>query len=123
MANLVQPITLGIDVSSEMLDVAFPDDVLVRVENTPSAIKAWLSELPFHTRIALEATGSYREAVGPRAKTDAHDARLLRRYLSHEHASLKPVKALSIREKRLWRLLKRRAVLVKARTRGTGLGT
>lgn len=142
MANIVKPIICGVDVSQETLDIARSDILVERIPNTAPAIREWLRTLPVGTRIAIEATGSYhetllehgleagyevfivngkqlhhyREAVGPRAKTDTHDAQLLRRYLCHEYRHLTPVKPLNNQHKRLWCLLKRRAMLVKVRT-------
>ena len=142
MANLIEPITCGVDVSKETLDIAESDRCVERIPNTVEAATKWLQTLPEGTRVAIEATGQYhemllglaleyelevyiingkqlhhyREAVGPRAKTDAQDAQLLRRYLSQEYSHLTPVKPLNKQEKRLWRLLKRRAALVKAKT-------
>ena len=142
MANIIKPIICGVDVSQETLDIASSDILVERIPNTAPAIREWLGSLPAGTHIAIEATGSYheallehgleagyevfivngkqlhhyREAVGPRAKTDTHDALLLRRYLCHEYGHLTPVKPLNNQHKRLWRLLKRRAMLVKVRT-------
>ena len=142
MANLTEPLTYGIDVSLAYLDIAQTDTQLKRIPNTPAAIATWLDSVKSAARIAVEATGAYheelldqalardltvyvisgkqlhhyREAVGPRAKTDPGDAQLLRRYLLHEHTQLSPVKPLNNIQKRLWRLLKRRAALVKVRT-------
>ena len=61
----------------------------------------------------------YRQAVGPRAKTDTQDAQLLRRYLCHEYRHLTAVNPLNNQQKRLWQLLKRRAMLIKMRTQLT----
>jgi transposase len=58
----------------------------------------------------------YREAVGQRAKTDPDDARLLLRYLTHEHPELRPAPVLDSKAKCLWSLLQRRATLVRARS-------
>ena len=142
MTNSVESILCGVDVSSETLDVAYGDDSVHRIPNDKLEISAWLGSIPSGSRIALEATGSYhedlldlaldagfkvyvingkqlhhyREAVGTRAKTDYHDARLLQRYLSHELNSLEPVNPLNYQQKRLWKLLKRRGTLAKTRT-------
>jgi transposase len=141
MADLVVPIMYGIDVSLESLDIAITDDRVKKIPNQASDIECWLSSLPEHSYLAMEATGHYhevlldlalaarfpvylingrqlrhyREAVGPRAKTDTADALLLRRYLAREHQDLKPVKVLNEKEKKVWKLLKRRAAMVKAR--------
>lgn len=139
MANFVQSILCGIDVSKDTLDIATSDETTIRIPNTLEGISEWLASLPEGSRIALESTGKYhqvfhdlavgagflvylvdghqlnhyRQAVGPRAKTDAQDAQLLRRYLSHEDRHLRPVNPLNHGQKRLWELLKRRAMLVK----------
>ena len=145
MANLTQSITCGIDVSKDTLDIAMSGDITRRIPNTGTDIRQWLADLPPGSDIALESTGRYherclelaldagfkvylingkqlrhyREAVGPRAKTDAQDAQLLRRYLRHEHDQLTSARPLNSQEKRLWELLKRRAMLVKMRTQLT----
>lgn len=142
MADKTQPILCGIDVSKATLDVALTEQKPLSLANTPKAITRWLDSLPHHCELALEATGyyhdtlleqalakghvvylingkqlnHYREAVGTRAKTDPGDARLLLRYLMREREQLTPVKSLSHKEKQLWRMLQRRASLVRART-------
>jgi len=142
MANFVEPIMYGIDVSLRTLDIAQPDERVASIANTESAVADWLKTVPQGAGIAIEATSHYhelvldqaleagltvyiingkqlrhyREAVGPRAKTDVQDAHLLRRYLCHEYQQLTPVKPLNDKQKQLWRLLKRRAMLVKVRT-------
>ncbi len=141
MADNTRPITCGVDVSKDTLDIAQSDQTAQCIANTPEAITHWLSTLPEQSRLALEATGyyhdvvleqalaaghevylingqqlnHYREAVGTRAKTDPGDAQLLLRYLLREQAELTPVKSLTCKEKRLWRLLQRRATLVRVR--------
>lgn len=145
MANFAQPILCGIDVSKDSLDVATSDAITTRIPNTPDRIRQWLASLPEGSKIAVESTGRYheafldlavgagfdvylvnghqlhhyRQAVGPRAKTDAHDAQLLRRYLCHEHSQLTSVTPLNNQQKRLWQLLKQRAMLIKMRTQLT----
>lgn len=143
MAKLSQFITCGIDVSKDTLDIALSEDNVKQIPNTQAAIDRWLKRLSRSSEIAVESTGRYhealveqaleagftvylingkqlnhyREAVGPRAKTDTSDALLLRRYLSRERTHLTPVKPLNYSQKRLWQLLKRRATLVKTRAR------
>jgi len=132
----------GVDVSGRELDVAMSATEIRTVANEAGAITAWLDTAPPTAELAVEATGHwhvplveqalsrglrvylvngkqlhhYREAVGPRAKTDAGDAQLLRRYLLRERDQLRAVKSLGPGEKTLWQLLKRRAMLVKIRT-------
>lgn len=141
MAKKTQPMLCGIDVSLESLDIAHSDGVVNRIQNCDPDITRWLASLPADSSIALEATSDYhelvmekalacgmkvylingkqlhhyREALNQRAKTDQRDAQLLLRYLSHEQAQLTPVKPVTGQEKTLWRLLKRRAALVRAR--------
>lgn len=142
MADHSLPILCGVDVSLATLDIAQTGQSVLRIPNTVSGIADWLASLPGHARIAVEATGRYherllglataaghevflinglqlnhyREAVGQRAKTDADDARLLLRYLTHEQAQLKPAPVLDIQAKRLWSLLQKRATLVRTRS-------
>jgi transposase len=145
MANFTQSILCGIDVSKDTLDIATSDEITTQVPNTRDGIRQWLASLPEGSKIALESTGKYheafldlalgagfevyilnghqlhhyRQAVGPRAKTDRHDAQLLRRYLCHEHGHLTSVNPLNEQQKHLWQLLKRRAMLIKMRTQLT----
>lgn len=145
MANFTQSILCGIDVSKDTLDIATSDELTTRIPNTREEIRQWLARLPDGSKIALESTGPYheavldlalgagldvylvngeqlhhyRQAVGPRAKTDTQDAQLLRRYLCHEYGHLTPVNPLNEQQKRLWQLLKRRAMLIKMRTQLT----
>ena len=141
MANFAQSILCGIDVSKDTLDIATADQITTQIPNTPEGISQWLTSLPKGSKIALESTGRYheavldlalgagfdvyivnghqlhhyRQAVGPRAKTDTRDAQLLRRYLCHEYRHLTAVNPLNNQQKRLWQLLKRRAMLIKMR--------
>ncbi len=141
MANSNQITMCGVDVSKDSLDIAVTDQNSLSISNNRREIGRWLKELSVGSRIALESTGAYheelldlavaagfevyvlsgrqlrhyREAVGPRAKNDRHDARLLRRYLVREYDQLSPVKPLNQNEKLLWSLIKRRAMLVKMR--------
>jgi len=145
MANFAQSILCGVDVSKDTLDIAISDGLTTQIPNTREGIQEWLACLPEGSKIALESTGGYheaflelavgagsdvylvsghqlhhyRQAVGPRAKTDTQDAQLLRRYLCHEHGHLTPVNPLNEQQKRLWQLLKRRAMLIKMRTQLT----
>jgi transposase len=142
MADHSLPILCGVDVALATLEIAQTGQRVTRIPNTVSGITDWLASLPGHARIGIEATGRYhellhslakasghevflingrqlnhyREAVGQRAKTDADDARLLLRYLTHEQGDLMPAPVLNSQEKRLWALLQRRALLVKTRS-------
>ena len=57
----------------------------------------------------------YREAVNVRNKTDPLDAWLLARYLEHENSQLSPFEPRDPKAQRLWRLILRRATVVKSR--------
>ena len=57
----------------------------------------------------------YREAVNIRNKTDPLDAWLLARYLEHERDHLRPFQPRDPRAQQLWRLVLRRATVVKSR--------
>lgn len=130
---------IGIDVSKTEL-VICADSALkpYAIENSPSAIKCWLSQLPEGPwAIALEATSSYhiefvcqahrqkhtvylldgfrlnryRESIGNRAKTDASDAALLRRYLTREIDELRVWEPTPEGFEAINHLLRRRATL------------
>lgn len=144
MASKATYVTIGVDVSKAWLEVcAWPQQQVCRVANEPRAIRQWLTGLGSGSavRLALEPTGHYhlavaqaacrsgvevylvnprqlhhyRYSVGLRHKSDAHDAWLLARYLAHEAAVLRPYRPLDRRLQLLWRLLKRRGVVVKNR--------
>jgi len=143
MAKRVAEVTLGFDVSQRELE-AFGNHAegLQVIGNDPATISSFLDRFSGPVVIAVEATNvyhetlvdlalergftvylidgykleKYREAVGVRAKTDAKDASLIHRYLVSERAHLRPLSAQSQQQRRLWRLLKRRAKLVKLRT-------
>lgn len=144
MAMEVQPIDIGIDVGKNELTLARSDLEGIRsIDNTPSAISAWLRSLPGPARLAVEATGifhvelverahraghtvyvidgyrlnRYREGIGGRAKTDPGDARLLLRYLQREANDLRPWSPPPKGYRALQQLLLRRARLVQAKTR------
>jgi len=145
MADQSQSILCGIDVAKDELVIAQSNGDELQIPNGLSTIGQWLDSLPPKSLIAMEATGSYhealleraqarqhqvylingqqlnhyREAVGERAKTDSNDARLLLRYLEREHSTLTPVKPLNYKEKSIWKLLQRRATLVRAKTQIT----
>lgn len=145
MANFVKSILCGVDVCKDTLDIATSDETTTQIPNTRDGISQWLASLPEGSKLAVESTGRYheavqelavgagfdvyilnghqlhhyRQAVGPRAKTDVHDAQLLRRYLCHEHGQLTSVTPLNDQQKRLWQLLKQRAMLIKTRTQLT----
>lgn len=144
MAKQVEERTIGVDVAKGWLDVCeVGDGDPMRIDNTRKGIEAWLRDLTGPARIAVEATNRYherfieqahaqghrvyvvdafrlsryRDAVGHRAKTDRCDAELLARYLQQEHEHLQRWAPRDPRQARLWRLLKRRATLVRTAVR------
>ena len=144
MAKQVNECTIGVDVAKDWLDI-YTDDRgdSQRIDNNQAAIDKWLGGLTGPVLIAIEATNiyhdlfiegaheqghrvyvidafklsRYRDAVGHRAKTDAHDAELLARYLQQEKQHLRCWQPRDPRQVRLWRLLKRRATLVQTGVR------
>jgi transposase len=142
MAKRVEEVTLGFDVSKRELEVfgSRVEDIQI-IENGPAAIARFLDRFDGPVVIAVEATNvyhetlvdlalergftvylidgykleKYRKAVGVRAKTDTKDAYLIHWYLVSERAHLRALSAQSQQQRRLWRLLKRRAKLVKLR--------
>ena len=143
MAKRVEHYILGVDCSQQWLDIHhYSTQHLEHIDNTASSIEAFLQRCPGPLCIGIEATNCfhecfveaaykaghlvyvldakrlsrYRDAVGVRAKTDPGDAALAARYVAHERAQLRPFVALSGRQREVWRVLKRRASLVKAKT-------
>ena len=107
--------------------------------NTPAAIERWLDQLPAQSVIAVESTGRYHQQVmhathargmtvyllnprdvrhyarglGARGKTDRLDARILARYVAHEHRELRAWVPLTPQQDRLEQLLRRRGALLR----------
>ncbi len=133
---------IGIDVAKDELVIYRQDtDAQESFENRKPAIKRWLRSLPAQCAIAIEATGTYhvaaielahqcghqvfvidgyqlshyRQGIGGRAKTDSSDARLLARYLSREHETLRVWTPPPAAYRSLQTLLRRRPTLVQAR--------
>ena len=133
---------IGIDVAKDELVIYRQDiDAQESLENRKPTIKRWLHELPAHCAIAIEATGTYhvalielahqhghevfvidgyqlshyRQGIGSRAKTDSSDARLLARYLSRDHETLRAWTPPPAAYRSLQVLLRRRAMLVQTR--------
>ena len=142
MANHVTKITLGIDVAKDHHVIYnWQTRQTIKLPNQSSDIKGWLKTLHGPVRIAIEPTSHYhlmmvdealalgyevylinprqlvhyREAVNVRNKTDPLDAWLLARYLEHEVDQLRPFQPRDPRAQRLWRLILRRATVVKSR--------
>ena len=140
MAKQVTMRTYGVDVAKGWLDIyCAATGETTRIDNDAGAINGWVQQLGSDAQLAVEATNRfherviesayrhgcvvyvvdalrlsrYRDAVGHRAKTDQADAVLLARYLEQEGAHLRCWRPLDPLQVRLWRLLKRRATLVK----------
>lgn len=132
-------LNIGVDVAKDAVVVAcavqsFP---FHSIANQRAPLLAWLKSLPAGSRIGLESTGGYHElladlahaqghtvfllnpldtrhyarAMGNRAKTDRVDAELIARLIAQEHAHLRPYTPPTPDQRRLDRLLKRRAKL------------
>lgn len=143
MAMRIEPIDVGIDVSKQTLAIAQDEAGFVEIVNDAASVRAWLKSLPGPARLGVEATGifhlelveqahraghtvyvidgyrlnRYRESINVRAKTDAGDARLLRRYLQREADDLRPWSPPPKGYRDVQQLLLRRARLVQSRTR------
>lgn len=141
MAMQVNIPTLGIDIAKDWFDVSDGESA-TRIANTDEAIRVFIGGLSRATRIAMEPTSRYhealmmaaiaaghivylvdafrlsryREAMGVRAKTDPGDARLLFRYLNAEASSLVPYCPKPKAVQRLQSLLGARATLVQSKT-------
>lgn len=141
MANHVTKITLGIDVAKDQHVIYnWQTGQTTKLRNEISDIKTWLKTFHGPMRIAIESTSNYhltlvdealalgyevylvnprqlahyREAVNVRNKTDPLDAWLLARYLEHEVDQLRPFQPRDPRAQRVWRLVLRRATVVKS---------
>ena len=142
----MQPVlNIGVDVAKDAVVVAcagrhFP---VQHIPNQRASLRAWLKSLPAGSRIGLESTGDYHEvladlaqahghtvfllnpldtryyakAMGNRAKTDRVDAELIARLIAQEHTRLRAYTPPTANQRKLDRLIRRRATLV--RLRGT----
>ena len=142
MAKTVLEITLGVDVSKDELVICdWQSEQIIHLANEAAEISQYLNALYGPVRLAIEPTSSYhlalveqahaldhtvylinprqlvhyRKAVSVRNKTDPADAWLLARYLAHESVALRAFKPQCAKAQRLWALLKRRGVAVRAR--------
>lgn len=132
---------IGIDVAKDFLSLFRIDSgQATEIANDTRSIKTWLKSLPAQSAIAIEATGiyhldvaslahaqghqvyiingyrlsNYRKGIGGRNKDDRSDARLLARYLAHEHEQLQAWQPPPEPYRRLQILLHRRATLVRS---------
>lgn len=134
---------LGADVDSRYVMVACAADSFKphRIANERKALRAWLRTVPRGSRLAMESTGSYHEAladlaqqagmqvfivnardmrrygqgIGRRGKTDRIDAEVIARYVAREHGELHAYVAPSRAQRTLARLIRRRAKLVQTK--------
>lgn len=143
---MMQPVlNIGVDVAKDAVVVAcaersFP---VQSVPNQRASLRAWLKSLPASSRIGLESTGAYHElladlaqaqghtvfllnpldtrhyakAMGTRAKTDRVDAEVIARLIAQEHTRLRPYTPPTATQRKLDRLIRRRATIV--RLKGT----
>jgi transposase len=137
-------LNIGVDVAKDAVVVAcatqsFP---VHSVANQRGSLLSWLKSLPAGSRIGLESTGGYHElladlayaqghtvfllnpldtkhyarAMGNRAKTDRVDAELIARLVAQEHIRLRPYTPPTANQRRLDRLIRRRAKIVRIKS-------
>lgn len=144
MTPLIEPRLIGVDVAKAELVMCTPwSSTAVTLRNERRAIDTYLKALAGPVSLAVEATNTfhvllaerahalghtvyvidglrlkrYRDSIGGRAKTDASDAALLLRYLTHERSDLRAWTPPPAGYATVQRLLHRRAVLVQAQTK------
>ncbi len=135
-------LTIGVDVSKQRLDVfELGSGEASSMPNSLDAIEQWLDRFQIPMRVAIEPTNRfhelvtqaaharghqvylidpqrlahYRQGVGQRVKADRQDAQLLARYLEREVSDLRVWEPQTPAEQGFWRLLRRRATLVRAK--------
>lgn len=137
-------LNVGVDVAKDAVVVAcaaqsFP---VHSIANQRAPLLAWLKSLSAGSRIGLESTGGYHElladlahaqghtvfllnpldtrhyarAMGNRAKTDRVDAELIARLIAQEHARLRSYTPPTVNQRKLDRLLRRRAKIVRIKS-------
>lgn len=135
---------IGVDVAKDAVVVAcaaqsFP---VHSVTNQRAPLLAWLKSLPAGSRIGMESTGGYHElladlahaqghvvfllnpldtkhyarAMGNRAKTDRVDAELIARLIAQEHTRLRPYAPPTANQRKLDRMIRRRAKIVRIKS-------
>jgi len=141
VANPETKFTLGIDVSKDQLVIYnWQTEQTTELRNQREPIRKWLKQFHGSVRIAIEPTSHYhlimveealalgyevylinprqlahyRHAVNVRNKTDPIDAWLLARYLENEGSQLAPYRPQDPRAQQLWKLILRRATVVKS---------
>lgn len=126
---------IGVDVAKAELVISVDTSAIVSVSNDTSAITLWLASLPKDACIAMESTGHYHlllaqlalqaglsvyvlnardvfyyaKALGARAKSDALDCVVIRRYLQEHYQSLHLWQPGTQVQQQLHALLNRRA--------------
>ncbi len=131
----MQTTFIGVDVSKAELVISVGDQAAVNVANDASAITRWFASLPKDCSIAMESTGRYHlllaqlalqaglnvyvlntrdvffyaKALGARAKSDALDCVVIRRYLLEHAQRLHPWQPGTPVQQQLHLLLTRRA--------------
>lgn len=134
-------LNIGVDVAKDTVVVAcfehqFP---IQQIANQRAPLRAWLKALPPGSRIGVESTSDYHElladlaqahgysvyllnpldtrqyakAMGNRAKTDRVDAELIARLIAHEHTHLRVYTPPTAPQRKLDRLIRRRATIVR----------
>lgn len=137
-------LNIGVDVAKDEVVVScatqsFP---VHKIANQRAPLQAWLKSLPAGSRIGLESTGCYHElladmahveghivfllnpldtkhyvrAMGSRAKTDRVDAELIARFIAQEHSHLRPYTPPTASQRKLDRLIRRRAKIVRIKS-------
>ena len=135
-------LTIGVDVSKQRLEVfELGSGEASSMPNSLYAIEQWLDRFQIPMRVAIEPTNRYhelvtqaaharghqvylidpqplahyRQGVGQRVKADRQDAQWLARYLEREVSDLRVWEPQTPAEQGFWRLLRRRATLVRAK--------
>ncbi len=132
----------GADVGKDVVVVArHGEGSTVEMANTEATLRAWVKRLEAGSRIGVEASGvhhrclarvaiaaghtvyvlnprdmkHYANGVGRRAKTDRVDARVIARYVAHEHEHLRVYREPDARQLAIAELLEKRHAVVKAK--------
>ena len=126
---------IGVDVSKSQLVISVDDQPPLSVANDMAHITHWLAAMPRDCCIAMESTGRYHlllaqlasqaglvvyvlnardvyfyaKALGARAKSDALDCVVIRRYVQEHYQSLYPWQPGTEVQQQLHALLTRRA--------------
>ena len=136
-------LNLGADVDSRYIMVACAAGSFKshRIANERKAIRAWLRTVPRASRLGMESTGTYHQAladlacqaglevfiinardlrrygqgIGRRGKTDRIDAEVIARYVAREHEELHAYVVPSKEQRLLAQLMRRRAKRIKTK--------